>query len=512
MSRISTLVLFLIVPTLLCAQSDSPTLPNIVFILADDLGYGDLGVYGQKLIRTPNIDRLARKGMRFTDFYAGSTVCAPSRAALMTGQHTGHVYVRGNGEVPLRQNDTTLAQRLKGAGYVNGMVGKWGLGLQGTTGTPERKGWDFFSGHLHHIEGHYQKPDSAWQIINGQSARVPLPAGKYANEWFKDEALHFLQLQAITPSKRIQQSSNSSTSSTSSNSLPNSHTKIPSNSRISSNSPISSNSRISSNTAKPFFLYVSFTLPHAELVTNPKYLRKYIRRGQSIFRDEKAQPSGQHYGPQPYPKAAYAAMVTEMDDYVGEIMKQLRKSGLEENTIVIFASDNGTHVEGGRTKSDAMETFHSSGKLRGVKRDLYEGGIRIPFIVSWKNRINAGSVNPHNGAFWDMPATFAEIAGVAAPGGDGISFLPALLGNAQPSHEFLYWEFGEGGFKQAVRQGNWKAIRYYSNGQPDRTELYDLSTDIGEQNNLASSEPAKVKEMEKLMDRARRPSEHPLWR
>ncbi len=485
MSRISVLLLFQIVPVLLWAQSNSRTTPNIIFILADDLGYGDLGVYGQKHIRTPNIDRLARKGMRFTDFYAGSTVCAPSRAALMTGQHTGHVYVRGNGEVPLRENDTTLAQRLKAAGYVNGMVGKWGLGLQGTTGTPECKGWDYFSGHLHHIEGHYQRPDSAWQIINGQSVRVPLPAGKYANEWFKDEALRFIQLQGMTPLKRLQQSSNSS---------------------------VFSNSPTASNTTKPFFLYVSFTLPHAELKTNPKYLRKYIRRGQSIFGEEKAHPPGQHYGPQPYPKAAYAAMVTEMDDYVGEIMKQLRKAGLEENTIVIFASDNGTHVEGGRTKEDAMETFKSSGALRGVKRDLYEGGMRIPFIVSWKNRIKAGSVNPHNGAFWDMPATFAEIAGVSAPGGDGISFLPALLGNAQPSHEFLYWEFGEGGFKQALRQGNWKAIRYYSNGQPDRTELFDLSTDIGEQKNLADSEPAKVKEMERLMDSARRPSEHPLWR
>ncbi|MCG7856442.1 arylsulfatase [Flavihumibacter sediminis] len=490
MSRISVLLLFLIVPILLWAQSNSRTTPNIIFILADDLGYGDLGVYGQKHIRTPNIDRLARKGMRFTDFYAGSTVCAPSRAALMTGQHTGHVYVRGNGEVPLRENDTTLAQRLKAAGYVNGMVGKWGLGLQGTTGTPERKGWDYFSGHLHHIEGHYQQPDSAWQIINGQSVRVALPAGKYANEWFKDEAIRFIELHTST-------TANTSTATHSS---------------TSSYSPTTSNSPISTNTAKPFFLYISFTLPHAELVTNPKYLRKYIRRGRSIFGDEKAHPSGQHYGPQPYPKAAYAAMVTEMDDYVGEIMKQLRKSGLEENTIVIFASDNGTHIEGGRTKEDAMETFKSSGALRGVKRDLYEGGIRIPFIVSWKNRIKGGSVNPHNGAFWDMPATFAELAGVTAPGRDGISFLPALMGNTQRLHEFLYWEFGEGGFKQAVRERNWKAIRFYSNGQPDRTELFDLSTDIGEQNNLAGSEPAKVKEMEKLMDRARHPSEHPLWR
>ncbi|KIC92071.1 chloramphenicol resistance protein [Flavihumibacter sp. ZG627] len=505
---------------MLWAQSNAPTPPNIIFILADDLGYGDLGVYGQKKIRTPNIDKLARKGMRFTNFYAGSTVCAPSRAALMTGQHTGHVYVRGNGEVPLRENDTTLAQRLKAAGYMNGMVGKWGLGLQGTTGTPERKGWDFFSGHLHHIEGHYQKPDSAWQIVSGESVRVPLPAGKYANEWFKDEALRFIKLQtaskantsAAAHSSPSSNSSTSSNSSSSANSSAAAHTSAAAHSSTSSYSPTTSNSPISSNTAKPFFLYVSFTLPHAELVTNPKYLRKYIRRGRSIFGEEKAHPAGQHYGPQPFPKAAYAAMVTEMDDYVGEIMKQLRKSGLEENTIVIFASDNGTHVEGGRSKSDAIETFKSSGALRGVKRDLYEGGIRIPFIVNWKKKIKAGSENPHIGAFWDMPATFAELAGVSSPGGDGISFLPALMGNVQPSHAFLYWEFGEGGFKQAVRHGKWKAIRYYSNGQPDRTELFDLSTDIGEQNNLAGSEPAKVKEMEMLMDRARRASEHPLWR
>ncbi len=448
----------------LAAQPAAPR-PNIVFILADDLGYGDLGVYGQELIRTPNIDKLARRGMRFTNFYAGSTVCAPSRAALMTGQHTGHVYVRGNGEIPLRQSDTTLAERLRSAGYTNGMVGKWGLGLQHTTGVPEAKGWDFFSGHLHHVEGHYQQPDSAWQLVNGSSTRVAVPAGVYANEWFRNEAIRFLQQQR------------------------------PSN---------------------PFFLYVSFTLPHAELVTHPKFLERYTRKGRSRFQPETEQPAGRHYGPQPMPKAAYAAMVSEVDHYVGSILRALRKLNLDDNTLVVFASDNGTHVEGGRTLQDAMQVFRSSGPLRGVKRDLYEGGIRIPFIVNWKGRVQPGATNPHAGAFWDMPATFAELAGISSPGntqlGDGLSFLPSLLGQQQPSHEFLYWEFNEGGFKQAVRKANWKAIRYFREGRPYRTELYDLEKDPSEKQDLARDQPSRVTEMEALMDRAHRPSEHPLFR
>lgn len=435
--------------------------PNIIFILADDLGYADVGCYGSTVIKTPNIDRLAKSGMRFTNFYAGSTVCAPSRASLMTGQHIGHTTIRGNGEVPLTETDTILPQVLQQVGYTNGMVGKWGLGLEGTSGAPERKGWNFFSGLLHHVEGHYQHPDSAWQLVNGKSKKIKIPAYKYSNEWFKDEALRFIE----------------------------------------------------NNQQQPFFLYVSFTLPHAELVMPEKFLTPYLNTdGSSKFANEKPQKNGLHYGPQPYPKAAYAAMVTQMDSYVGEIMQQINKLKLDQNTIIIFASDNGTHAEGGRTKDDAINVFKSSGKFRGIKRDLYEGGIRVPFIVNWKGKLKAGTNNHFIGAFWDMLPTLSAIAGTNnnLPV-DGISFLPSLLNKPQQKHEHLYWEFYEDGFKQAVRKDNWKAIRFYRAKNIDRTELYDLKKDIGETKNIAVQYPAIVKQMETIMDNQHEKSLHPLF-
>lgn len=437
--------------------------PNVIFILADDMGYGDSGCYGSKLIKTPNIDVLAKEGMRFTDFYAGSTVCAPSRASLMTGQHTGHTFVRGNGEVPLQEDEIILPQILHQAGYVNGMVGKWGLGRLGTTGAPEKKGWDFFSGHLHHIEGHFQHPDSVWQIKEGKSVKIAIPQKKYVNEWFKDEAIRFMQ----------------------------------------------------ENKSKPFFLYVSFTLPHAELLPSPQFLDVYLNPdGTSKFAPEKAQPAGLHYGPQLYPKAAYAAMITQMDAYVGEITDQLAKLNLDKNTIVIFTSDNGTHTEGGRTKNDAITFFESSGPLKGVKRDLYEGGIREPFIVKWKGKIKKGTTSNFVGAFWDILPTLSDAAGLPIKENtDGISFLPTLLGkSSQQKHANLYWEFTEGGYKQAVRMDNWKAIRFYKNKAPVRTELYNLSTNIGETENVANQNPDIVKQMEAIMDKEHEESKSPLFR
>ncbi|MGV3656634.1 MAG: sulfatase-like hydrolase/transferase, partial [Chitinophagaceae bacterium] len=395
------------------------------------------------------------------DFYAGSTVCAPSRAALMTGQHTGRTYIRGNGELPLRTQDTILPQRLKQAGYVNGMVGKWGLGLQGTEGAPEKKGWDFFTGHLHHVEGHYQQGDSIWKIVNGLSTKVAVPKGTYLNEWFTDDALKFIE----------------------------------------------------HNKNQPFFLYVSYTLPHAELVVPQQYVKMYQNEnGSSIFENEVPHPSGRHYGAQPQPKAAYAAMVSQMDDYIGRILQQLKKNGLEKNTIVIFTSDNGTHAEGGRTKQDAAQPFGSSGPLKGIKRDLYEGGIRVPFIVQWPAAIKPNTTSGFVGAFWDLLPTFTDIAQMPLKSEDGISFLPAMLRQPQQAqHEYLYWEFYEGGFKQAVRQGSWKAIRFYKGTQPVRTELYNLERDIAEEKDLAMQYPSKIKELEALMDKARTPSESPQF-
>jgi arylsulfatase A-like enzyme len=453
-------VLFALTCSSLTAQK-SQRLPNIVFILADDLGYGDLGCYGQKLIRTPNIDALAKSGMRFTDFYAGSTVCAPSRASLMTGQHTGKTYIRGNGELPLRAGDSIIPQYLKQKGYVNGMVGKWGLGLQNTEGVPEKKGWDYFVGHLHHVEGHYQKSDSIWKMIEGESEKVPLPKGTFLNEMFTESATDFIQ----------------------------------------------------QNKNNPFFLYVSYTLPHAELVVQEKYLKSYQdKNSNSIFAPETEHPSGKHYGQQAQPKAAYAAMITAMDDYIGRIMKQLKASGLENNTLVIFASDNGTHTEGGRNKADAIDFFKSSGQFRGTKRDLYEGGIRIPFIAKWPGMIYPNSVSNHVGAFWDVLPTFAQITGLNLNQDDGISFLPVLKNQSvKEQHEYLYWEFYENGFKQAVRKDSWKAIRFYKDSKPHHTELYNLSEDESEQKDVSKSIPGKVKELEFIMDKAHTESESKLF-
>jgi arylsulfatase A-like enzyme len=467
-NSIMTYILKIIVLTVLCyalevhekgcfAQTKKP---NIIFILADDLGYGDLGCYGSTKINTPNIDALAKSGIQFTDFYAGSTVCAPSRATLMTGKHTGHTTIRGNGEVPLDKIDSILPQYLKTVGYTNGMVGKWGLGQAGTTGVPEKKGWDFFSGLLHHVEGHYQHPDSAWQMINGSSTKIKIPNQQYSNAWFTAEAKRFIGTQK----------------------------------------------------KNPFFLYVAFTLPHAELVVPDKYMQPYLNAdGSSKFEPEVAHQPGQHYGPQTYPKAAYAAMVTQMDDYVGQLVQYLKEKKLADNTIIIFASDNGTHKEGGRNQAD-VNFFKSSGVLKGTKRDLYEGGIRVPFIVNWKRSANKGKQLNHAGAFWDILPTICEAAGVTTPfTTDGISILPSLMGKPQQRQTHLYWEFYENGYKQAVRKGNWKAIRFYKGTNPVRTELYNLATDVSETNNVAAANAETVAMLEAIMDKEHITSSNPKF-
>lgn len=433
--------------------------PNIVFILADDMGIGDLGCYGQEYIKTPNIDRMAREGIRFTQFYAGSTVCAPSRASLMTGQHTGITHVRGNGEYPLPETDTIIPQLLQKEGYNTAMFGKWGLGLEGTTGEPQKKGWNHFTGHLHHVDAHYQQPDSLWRLRNGKLEKFDTPEGSYGNEIFTRKALDFIENQSQE---------------------------------------------------QPFFLYLSFTVPHAELVVPQKYLKPYLdTNGQSKFTPETAWPDGKHYGPQPYPKAAYAAMVSSVDNYVGRVLRQLKKKGMAENTLVIFSSDNGTHVEGGRTMKD-VAFFKSSGRYRGVKRDVYEGGIHEPFIAHWPGKIKPGTVSDHIGAFWDVLPTLAELGGVKKlpENTSGISFVPELLGKGQQAQpDYLYWEFYERGGKQAVRKQHWKAVRLNVKKDPDaRIELYDLSSDPQEEHNVADDHPEIIREMENIMKEAHTPN------
>ncbi|HMP92501.1 MAG TPA: arylsulfatase [Phnomibacter sp.] len=454
-------MLFIGVASAPVAVAGQGRMPNILLIMADDLGFGDLGCYGNTVIHTPNLDKLATQGQLFTQFYAGSTVCAPSRASLFTGRHTGHTYIRGNGEVPLRPQDTTLASLLLAKGYTTAMVGKWGLGLPGNTGLPEQQGWQHFSGLLHHVESHYHRPDSAWKLINGKTEQIALPAGTYSNAWFTREAIRFLQ-----------------------------HPK-----------------------ANPFFLYVAFTLPHAELVVPPSYLQAYLQPdGFSRFAPEAAHPPGNHYGPQPMPRAAYAAMVSQMDDYVGQLLHQLDSLGLAGNTLVIFTSDNGTHTEGGRTLTDAQNIHRSSGPLKGVKRDLYEGGIRIPLLLRWPAHAPAGGANHTLGAFWDLLPTLGHLAGVQhLPATDGVNLLPAFKGSKITKRPPLYWEFYEQGFKQAIRHGNYKLIRFFKNGIPAKVELYNLANDIGEQQNLASKKPTLVNKLTALMEKQRTPAENPLF-
>ncbi|UNY99617.1 arylsulfatase [Zhouia spongiae] len=426
--------------------------PNIVFIIADDMGIGDLGSYGQEYIKTPHLDEMASKGMRFTQFYAGSTVCAPSRASLMTGQHTGVTHIRGNGEFPLRDQDTIIPQLLKKQGYRTAMYGKWGLGVEGTSGSPEKKGWDEFTGHLHHVDAHYQRPDSLWTLTDGMVKKMPVPANSYGNDIFTRKALSFIDGQTEEA---------------------------------------------------PFFLYLSFTVPHAELLVPQKYLDMYLdEQGDSQFAPESAWPDGRHYGGQPFPKAAYAAMVSSIDDYVGQVMAALKRKGLDENTLVVFTSDNGTHIEGGRQRSD-VDFFKSSGVYKGVKRDLYEGGIREPFIAYWPGTISANKVSDHTGAFWDILPTFYELAGGSADylNTTGISFVNELTGaGTQEKHDHLYWEFYEGGGKQALLKGPWKAIRLKV--KQDRNaaiELYNLSEDPSETMNVAEKHPEIVKMMDSVM-------------
>lgn len=435
--------------------------PNIVFFMADDLGIGDIGVYGQEIINTPNIDKLAAEGMKFENFYAGSTVCAPSRAALLTGQHTGNTEVRGNGEFPLDPDKKIIPEILKEQGYTNAMYGKWGLGLAGTSGSPEKRGWDEFLGHLHHVDAHYQKPDSLDVIQDGELTKQPTPDGSYANELFTKSAVSFIEEQ---------------------------------------------------HPGKPFFLYLSFTIPHAELLVPDEFMAPHLTpNGQSKYQPEKAWPDGQHYGSQKYPKAAYAAVVESIDTYVGRVNKALEKQGIDENTLVIFTSDNGTHLEGGRRQAD-VDFFRSSGEYRGVKRDLYEGGIKEPMIAKWPRKIKEGGTTDFKGAFWDFYPTFAEIVGaeIRDENIDGISFLPALIqkGN-QKQHAYLYWEFHEFGGKQALIKEEWKVVRLEVNENPRApVELYNLAEDTGERRNLATENPGKARELRKLMDSVRRPNKN----
>lgn len=440
--------------------------PNIVYILADDLGYGDLSCYGQKNFETPNIDKLAAAGMRFTQHYSGSTVCAPSRSSLMTGLHTGHTPIRGNkkaepeGQVPLPAATVTIAELLKKSGYVTGAFGKWGLGAPGSGGDPNKQGFDEFFGHNCQGFAHHYYPHHLWH----NQERILLEENEGAKEG--------IYAPILIHQKRLQ--------------------------------------FIEDNQDHPFFLYVPSIIPHAELFAPEAYLAKY--RGK--FEPEKSYhgvDSGERfrrgaYGSQPEAHAAFAAMINVLDDQVGEIMAKLRELNLEQDTIIMFSSDNGPHLEGGADP----DYFDSNGPLQGYKRDLYEGGIRVPFIAKWPGKIAAGSVSEHVSAFWDLLPTMCDIVGIESPRQtDGISFYPELIGKSQEKHSYLYWEFHEQGGKQAVRMGDWKAVRLniQKPEQDQSIQLYNLKDDLGETKNLADEYPEIVAKMAGIMKNARTKSD-----
>ncbi|MDB6112501.1 MAG: N-acetylgalactosamine-6-sulfatase [Pedosphaera sp.] len=430
-------------------HAPAPRRPSILFILADDLGYGDLGCYGQQKIKTPNIDKLAAEGMRFTSCYAGSTVCAPSRATLMLGKHTGHVRIRGNSDQSLQGDDVTIAELLKASGYSTGIIGKWGLGEEGTSGVPGKKGFDECFAFLNQTEAHNYYPPFLYQSDSqGNRRRVMYSEnadgqkGKYAPDLFTETSLNFLRLNRPTQFNKY----------------------------------------------RPFFLYLAYTIPHAN-----NELGKKTGNGMEV-------PSDAPYSSEPWPQVEKnkAAMITRMDNDIGQLMEKLKELKIDNNTIVIFASDNGPHKEGGVDP----KYFKSSGPLRGIKRDLYEGGIRVPLIVRWPWGMKAGTTSDLPCAFWDFLPTAAEIARLSPPkDSDGISILPTLMGKTQTNrHEFLYWEFHEGGFKQAVRMGDWKAVRHGVDGP---LELYNLKADLGEQDNVADKNPEVVGKIEAYLKTAR---------
>jgi arylsulfatase A-like enzyme len=434
------------------AAPQQATPPNILLIQADDLGYGDLSVYGQSKFETPALDRLAREGMRFTQYYSGSTVCAPSRAALMTGRHTGHGWVRGNGDIPLRDEDATIAMSLREAGYRTAVIGKYGLGAPGTSGQPDRKGFEHSFGFIDHRHAHRQYTDHLYR--NGERVATNLDRD-YVGDLFTQETISFIERKD----------------------------------------------------ERPFFIYLNYTVPHAELRVPEDSLAPLKERfPETPFENAKAdarqtgatiEGASLGYRSQPTPKAAFAAMITRMDRDIGRLAEVVRARGLDQRTLLLFTSDNGPHREGGADP----QFFASAGGLRGIKRDLYEGGIRVPMIARWIGTIPAGRVSSHVWAHWDLFPTLAELAGAKTPPGlDGRSMAAALRGKPQPASEFLYWEFHERGFQQAVRMGRWKAVRLKL-GAP--LELYDLETDKTETRDVAASNPEIVAKIETYLKTAR---------
>ncbi len=487
-------VLYLTFLSLILCCSPSPTAPpsdnsppNIILIMADDLGYRELGSYGQQLIKTPNLDRLASQGMRFTQFYSGSTVCAPSRCTLLTGLHTGNSYVRDNyelgdfsdenegGQLPLPPDTYTIATMLKSQGYYTGAIGKWGLGGPGSTGVPNKQGFDYFYGYLCQKQAHNYYPTHLWEN----------------DQWDSLENNYFL------PHQQFEGDPNN----------PEDFAKYSGQQYAQDLMAKKALDFIDRQHQAPFFLYLPFPVPHLALQVPEESLSAYLG---SFPEEPYLGDAG--YLPHPYPKSAYAAMISRMDQQIGAILDKLEEYGISDNTIVFFTSDNGTTFDIGGVD---RKFFNSLGHLRGHKTNLYEGGIRVPLIVRWPNKISAGASSDHISANWDLLPTIADMVNVDIPDNlDGLSLLPTLLGTGdQKQHPYLYWEYHSKRWDgaQAVRYGNWKAVRLgVALDPPGAIELYDLESDIGEQHNIANEHPQLIDSVRQIMGN-RSPSHLEEW-
>ena len=452
MKKIVILWTVILFTSIINVNAQSEKLPNVIFIMADDLGIGDLGSYGQKFIKTPYLDQLAKQGIRFAQHYAGAPVCGPSRSSIITGKHTGHTSIRGNSlvgaddkeefDLPLPASEVTLAEIMKQKDYATACIGKWGLGGPLSEGSPNKQGFDYFFGFLNQASAHKHYPEFLYE----NAEKLPFNKKIYAHDAMEQKALEF----------------------------------------------------IDKNQKKPFFLYFVPTLPHAELKVPNDNVGIY----EGLFPEKPfaGDPTGKGFSSQQKPIATYASMVSRLDESVGKIMERLKLLNIEKNTIIIFTSDNGVHDKGGYNP----DILDSNGPFRGIKRDMYEGGIRSPFIFKWPEKIKANTSSFHVSAFYDLLPTLCDILKVSKPKNiDGISFLPALTGvGKQKKHDFLYWELHENGGLQAILKNNWKLIRFGVDLKTYRYELYNLNSDPGELMDVANQYPIMIKKYALLMDQS----------
>lgn len=459
--------------------------PNIIYIYADDLGYGELGIYGQTKIKTPHLDKMAGEGMRFTQHYSSAPVCAPSRYMLMMGRHSGHAYIRGNyelggyedsnerGQMPLNEGAYTVAKMLKEKGYATGLIGKWGMGMVGTTGSPLLHGFDYYYGYLDQKQAHNFYPTHLWENDQWDSLHNPsfMVHAKIDPEKATDADFEKFIGNEYAPTKMTEKAL----------------------------------SFLDKNKSRPFYLYLPYTLPHLALQAPKEYVQQYIGKF-----EEEPYYGEKGYAPSKYPKSTYAAMISILDEQVGIILAKIKSLGLDENTLIMFSSDNGP------TLSSIVDTkyFNSTAGLRGLKMDLYEGGVRVPFIARWPGKVKANAVSEHVSVQYDIMPTLAELTGGRMEKTDGISLLPTLLNatEQQKKHEFIYFEYPENGGWVSVRMGNWKAIRKQVKKNPNTPwELYDLSVDINESNNIADQHAEIIKKIEMLVRREHQHSHLVDW-